>query len=160
MLWLTVDSRAKLPPVSDLTIHGFGTLEGLLDLSPFVAKVEAYLRLAGVAYEKAPGNIRKAPRGKLPYLTHGDRTIADSALILDYLAEAGLASLDAELSREQGAELCALRSMLESDLYFLLLRLRWQNPQGWAAYRGPIGESIRTTGVPGPILPLVLRVVR
>ncbi len=143
-----------------IKLYGFAGHAGLLDLSPFVAKLEAYLRLAGVAYEKRLGNSRKAPRGKLPYIRHGEQTVSDSQRILEYLAAQGLADLDAQLDAEQRAEVFALRSMIENDLYFILVHTRWQTEAGWTIYREVFGELMRGAGVPGPLLGLVLRSAR
>ena len=73
--------------MADIRLYGFGTLSPLLDLSPFVAKLEAYLHLAGVEFEKRAGDIRKAPRGKLPFIRHGEEVVTDSQGVIDYLRE-------------------------------------------------------------------------
>ena len=71
------------------TIQLYGFLEHgeLLDVSPFVAKLEAYLRLAKVPYEKHLGDVRKAPRKKLPYIVHAGQAVPDSQRCIEYLAD-------------------------------------------------------------------------
>lgn len=132
------------PPV----LHGYVPLGALPDISPFVTKVENYLALAGVAYAKRVSTPAKAPRGKLPYLEHAGEGIPDSAEILAYLARAGLAELDASLDDDQRAELSAMRSMLELELYFIVSYYRWQDEGGWSRYRPIIRELLGATGVP------------
>jgi glutathione S-transferase len=153
---------ATMPGMSDATIklYGYAPLGELTDMSVFVAKVEAYLRLAGVAYEKRPGNPRSAPRGKLPFITHAGRSIPDSQRILEYLREQGIADLDAGLTPEQHTELFMLRSMLESDLYFVLVYFRWQDDVGWARYQPVLAEALRRAKVPGLLIPIVARSAR
>ncbi len=143
-----------------ISLHGFGGWQGLLDLSPFVCKLHAYFRLAKVEYETLPGNIRKAPRGKLPYITHNGQIVGDSALIVDYLRNQGGVDLDAALDDAQRAERCALSSMFEQELYFIILTCRWRDPAGWASYAAPIGQSLNYLGIPKPLSSLFVPVVR
>ena len=138
--------------MATLIVNGHDRFGALPDLSPFVSKVEAYLRLAGLDYEFRPGDMLRAPRGKMPYLVHGDRTITDSALIIAYLREQGLADLDASLDAAQRAELAAVSSMLELEQYFILSYFRYQTPAGWATYLPYIRAALRNLGVPGPFV--------
>jgi glutathione S-transferase len=143
-----------------ITVYGFGSFGALPDVSPFVHKLENYLRLAGLAYDKQPGNIRKAPRGKLPYIEHDGRKVPDSQGVIRYLREAGLADLDAELDADARADAYALRSMIERDLYFAITYFRWQTDEGWAAYGPKIREVIASSGVPGFLLGMIVGAVR
>ena len=70
-----------------IKLHGFGPKLGLPDASPFVLKVDAYLRLADIPFESVSGidNVRKAPKSKLPFITDGDQVISDSAFIVQHL---------------------------------------------------------------------------
>lgn len=145
---------------AEIKLYGFAGFAGLPDLSPFVSKLEAYLRLAEVPYVKRSGDSRKAPRGKLPYIKHGDRTVTDSQRIIEYFAEQGIADLDAWLDADHRAELFALRSMFEVDLYFIVLHYRWQDETGWAHYREAIATVLRDAGVPGFLQGAVLRSIR
>jgi glutathione S-transferase len=152
-----------LPAMVDpetLTLYGFGGYAGLADLSPFVAKLEAWLKLADVAYDKRPGDARKAPRGKLPFVVHRGQKISDSQRILEHFAATGVGDLDATLDADQRAELFALRSLLELDFYFVLVFFRWQYEPGWARYREGIGAVVRKAGVPGFLLGPVLGLIR
>lgn len=143
-----------------LQVYGFAKLGELPDLSPFVSKLEGYLRLAEVPYEKRAGDVRKAPRGKLPYIVHAGRTVADSQRIIEYLAEQGVCNLDDGLDDDQRAELFALRSMLETDLYFVILHFRWQLDAGWTHYREAIATVLRGAGLPGFLLGPILKSIR
>ena len=60
---------------------GFGCI------SQFVLKVETYLRMAGIHYQVKDAGLDfpDAPKGKLPYIEHEGRIIADSNIIIDYL---------------------------------------------------------------------------
>lgn len=147
-------------PAAPLIVLGYAPLAGQPDVSPFVSKLEIYLRLADVEYSKQPGNPRQTPRGKLPCLVHDGRTIADSARIIEYLRDAGIADLDDWLDDDQRAELVALQSMIELELYFIVAYFRWQDPVGWASYRDVLAEVVRQAGAPRPIARLMTRVLR
>src|SRR5689334_6212303 len=51
-----------------IKVHKFGPAFGLPDASPFVHKVETYLRLTDQKYETVNADVRKAPRSQLPYI--------------------------------------------------------------------------------------------
>lgn len=110
--------------------------------SPFVVKVEARLRFAGVKYVTDAGSPLHAPKGKIPYVEyHGQlpadatadaspvrydensepvvSSIADSTLIIKALTKSGvLPDLNANLSARDKALDLGLRAMLEDKLYF------------------------------------------
>lgn len=144
-----------------IKLYGFAKFGELPDLSPFVAKLEGYLRLAGVPYEKRQGDARRAPRGKLPYIVHAGNKVPDSQRIIEYLAEQGVCNLDDWLDDDQRVELFAVRSMLETDLYFtVILHFRWQLDAGWTHYREAIAPVLRESGLPGFLLGPILRSIR
>ena len=105
---------------------------GLRNLSPFCLKLETYLRLAHIPHEILwSSDARRAPKGKLPYIIDGERTIGDSALIIDYLKEKYGDTLDATLDAAQKAEILAWRALCEDHLLFALLYSRWVDADGW-----------------------------
>ena len=108
-----------------IKLYTFGPSFGLPDASPFVMKVETYLRLTGQKFETAIGDVRKAPRGQLPYVEVDGRIIPDSTAIVDYLEDARPQKLDARLTPAQRAVGLAFKSMMEEHLYFGVLYLRW-----------------------------------
>ncbi|KAL4997860.1 hypothetical protein BDV10DRAFT_168657 [Aspergillus recurvatus] len=104
--------------------------------SPFVVKLEARLRIAGVPYKTASGSVQTAPKGKIPYIeiSDGDNdsissapsTIGDSTLIIKHLTERGiLQDLNAGLPRPEKAHDLAVRALLEDKAYFYNTRERW-----------------------------------
>lgn len=143
-----------------IQLYGYVSFGELPDVSPFVVKLENHLRLAKVPYEKQLGDVRKAPRKKLPYIVHAGRTVPDSQRIIEYLAQQGVCDLDHWLDAQQRAELFALRSMVETDLYFVILHFRWQLDAGWSTYSKSIGAVLRQSGVPGFLVGPILRSVR
>ena len=113
-----------------IEFYKFAPQFGMRDASPFVLKLETYLRLAGLEYHS---NIvmdpRKAPKGKLPYIVDGTDTIADSSLCITYLKGKYGDPLGKGLSEEQHAIGHAVKTMLEERTYWALVNLRWMEPQ-------------------------------
>lgn len=97
--------------------------------SPFVIKLEARLRFAGIKYAVDVGSPRTAPKGKVPYVEFGSgdddskQQIGDSGLIIKTLVQQGtLPDLNAALSGPERARDLALRALLEDKLYFYHVR--------------------------------------
>lgn len=101
--------------------------------SPFVIKLEARLRFAGIKYAVDVGSPRTAPKGKVPYVEFGNgdddnnkEQIGDSGLIIKTLVQQGaLPDLNAALSGAERARDLALRALLEDKLYFYHMWERW-----------------------------------
>lgn len=131
------------------TLYGFSPGLGLVDMSPFVVKAATWCRLAGVEYELKPGDPRKAPKGKLPYLKDDDGTVvADSSAIIARLS-AKHRDLDAGLSPRDRATATAFKAMIEEHLYFTSMYLRWQDDRGWEVFAPTLRERLAAGGVPG-----------
>jgi glutathione S-transferase len=119
-----------------ITLYQFAPAFGLPNASPFCMKLETYLRMAGLSFEIAPRvNIRRAPKGKLPYIEDNGRRIGDSSLIIDYLKATYGDPLDGALSAQDRAVALAFRRLMEENLYWAVLHGRWVEPEGWAATR-------------------------
>ncbi|KAJ4388654.1 hypothetical protein N0V93_006113 [Gnomoniopsis smithogilvyi] len=100
--------------------------------SPFVIKLEARLRFAGVVYGTEAGSSRTAANGEIPYVefpaSNGDGSVrlGDSMLIIKKFVEMGfLPDLNGHLSIEDSTRDLATRALLEDKLYFCHVRERW-----------------------------------
>lgn len=140
-------------------LHGFGEMLGLPDPSPFVLKVAHYLRMIAVPYEPCPGNPRKAPRGKLPYIEDGSQVVADSSLIVDYLRKK-YQDLDAGLLPQDRALSTAVRALLEEHFYFLMVAQRWKEDRGFRVLAPGFTALMKKTGMPGFLVPVVASLAR
>jgi glutathione S-transferase len=132
-----------------ITLYKFFPAFGLVDPSPFCVKVEAFLRMTGAEYQtRNLSDPRKGPKGKLPFLTDGNKTIADSTFIIKYLLATYGSSIDAHLSPEQHALGLAVTRMLEEHLYWVIVHERWIDPSNWRIVReqffGGLPPGIRT----------------
>ncbi|KAI3653725.1 hypothetical protein MP228_001672 [Amoeboaphelidium protococcarum] len=99
-------------------------------LSNFVVKVETYLRIKGVKYEKITrmSEMGKSPTGKLPFIEYQGEIVADSALIIQYLEKKlNLETLSLSYSEQELAIGYSFKSMIEEWMYFLCLYQRWQD---------------------------------
>ncbi len=104
----------------------------LPNVSPFCMKMETYLRLAQLPYEKVTVlDPRKAPKGKLPYIDDNGQIVADSGIIIDYLKSKYSDALDSRLTPVQKATGVVMRRMIEEHLYWIIIFSRWMDDAGW-----------------------------
>jgi glutathione S-transferase len=143
-----------------IQVHKFGPTFGLPDASPFVLKVETYLRMTDQKYEAVASDVRKAPRAQLPYVTIDGKVVPDSTEIIDHLEAARSQKLDAHLDDKERAVALAFKSMLEEHLYFGLLFMRWTTDDGWTVFDPAMREMLATMGVPSLMRGMVARSAR
>jgi glutathione S-transferase len=113
-----------------IDLYAFAPLWRVADVSPFVTKVDVYLRLAELPYKLVPFSMESftaAPKGKLPYIVHGHETIADSSFIVDYLKKKYSDLLDAKLGPSVRAGGHAIKRMLEENFYWVIVAERWRD---------------------------------
>ena len=119
-----------------IKLYQFPPAFGLPNASPFCMKLETWLRMAGLPYEcPRDADLRKAPKGKFPYVEDDGVTIADSSLIIDHLTKRYSITLDAHLTPRQRAEALALQRLFEEHLYWVAVYARWIEDSGFAATR-------------------------
>lgn len=122
-----------------IVLHQFPPAFGLINASPFCIKLEAWLRLTGLAYRVAPlRDLGQAPKGKGPYIEDGARRIGDSALIIEHLKRTRGVDPDAGLTAAQRAVGRAIGLMLEDHLYFVALHNRWLEEAHWPHLRDTV----------------------
>ena len=138
-----------------LTLNVFGPAWGLPDASPFVAKALVLLEMSGLDYETRRGDPRKAPKGKLPLLRDGDRTVADSTFIRWHLEQAHGIDFDPELGAEQKATGWLIEKALEDNLYWALIHERWAVDDNFEK-----GPRAFFSVIPAPMRPVVTALVR
>jgi glutathione S-transferase len=143
-----------------ITVHKFASAWGQPDLSPFVAKLETYMRMAGIEYQGVAGDVRKAPKKKLPYIEHDGRVLGDSTFIIEHLRKSFGDELDAGLTAKDRAVAASFQAMLEEQLYFVILYQRWQDDRGWETYTPVLRDILGKAGVPGPLRGVVAGGVR
>ena len=121
---------------------------GLPSGSPFCIKLEAWLRMAGLAYEaRVIDGLPRSPTRKIPYVELPDgRLLADSGVIIDILSAERDVPLDRRLDARARGLAVAVTRLLEDHLYWAIAWDRWVPPAHWrqtrVAYFG---------GMPGPL---------
>lgn len=108
-----------------LTLYQGPRVWGQPNQSPFCTKLEAYLRMAEIPHEVKLADIRKAPKGKVPYVELDGRLVGDSSLVIEVLKGHFGDRLDAKLEPRQRAEGRLLQRTLEEATYFVEVYNRW-----------------------------------
>lgn len=138
-----------------ITLHTFGPAFGLPDPSPFVTKAEVLLKLAGVSYQTKRADVRKAPKGKLPFITDESGTrIADSTLIRFYLEHGRGIDFDAGLSPAERGAAWMIEKFCEDHVYWVVMRERWHIRENFEK-----GPKHFFDPLPAPLRPIVIAMV-
>lgn len=119
-----------------IKLYQFAPAFGLPNLSPFCMKVETYLRMSALPYECPRGaDLRKSPKGKMPYIDDDGKVVADSSFIIDYLKARYGDPLDARLTAPQRAMALAIQRTFEESLYWAAVYSRWIDETGFPVVR-------------------------
>jgi glutathione S-transferase len=139
-----------------ITLYHF-TDDWGFDPSPFCLKLETYLKLAKVPFEKRVSFIAfmRAPKRKLPYIVDDGQVVDDSERIIEYLQSKYNISLDSWLTPAQCAMGHAVRRMLEDGTYWALLYSRWMEDKIWQGYKPVLFRA-----VPSPLRPIMAPFLR
>jgi glutathione S-transferase len=138
-----------------ITLHTIPGGYGVESISPFCMKVEVYLKLAKLPYKTVSGNIRKAPKGKLPFIVDDDGSvISDSSAIVAHLEKKHGQPLDKGLSSDERARAHVIKRTLEESLYFVAVYARWAEDEGFEVVRGAFKR------IPAPIRWVLMPAIR
>jgi len=110
-----------------IELYKFGPAFGLRETGPFVLKVMAYMRLAGIPFtDVVQGDPRKAPKKKIPYISDEGEEIGDSTFIIKHLKTKFGDPLAEGHSVEDLAKGHAIKVMLEERTYWAgMIYPRW-----------------------------------
>lgn len=138
-----------------LTLYTFGPAFGMPDASPFVIKAEMLLKMSGVEYRTQRGDLRRSPKGKLPFIDDNHEIVPDSTLIRLYLERKYGIDFDAGLSDAQRGAAWMFEKALEDNFYWIVVQARWCDDENFA--KGPASFF---KAVPWPMRPLISAIVR
>ena len=138
-----------------ITLYTFGPYFGLPDGSPFVMKAMLLLKFAGLAFTEDRGGYGRAPKGKLPYIDDDGTVIADSTFIRLHIEAKYEFDFDRGLSDHEKGVAWSVEKLGEDHLYWAIVDARWGDAANFA--RGPARFF---DGVPGPVRPFVVKMVR
>jgi glutathione S-transferase len=110
------------------------------NVSPFVLKVDCYLRMVGLPYElvrfQFPEEVAQLPKGKIPYIEDQGQKIADSGFILEYLQTTyGDRLGEQRLNPREQAIALGLRRLMEEHLYWVICYARYMEDTIWEQYK-------------------------
>lgn len=118
-----------------IMLSGTGANFGLPEASPYVAKTEVHLRMAGLSYDKRRANPSEGPKGQVPFIDDGGRLIGDSAFIRMHIEREYGIDFDAGLSPVERATALAIEVMVDRELAQAMAYFRWMVPENFA--KGP-----------------------
>ena len=146
-----------MPSTDRVQLFVFGPGWGLpfCSSAPFPLKLATWMRMAEVPFDvTVENNSGKGPKGKSPWIEHGDVRMGDSGLIIEYLQQRFGVDLDAHLNAGQRALGMAVQRMLE-DHYHQCFEHQLLFGQG---SQERLGELASTFPIPLRwLLPTVLR---
>jgi hypothetical protein len=156
-------ATAPVPHAGDdasITVWGFaldkeypGYSEGVCDGSPYVMRVECYLRLIQKDYVKAKTvGLMESPRGKVPVANIKGKMVDDSSRILDMIMKEF--SIEEKLTEKQSSLGHLVRNTLTGSLYWVSLHFVFGTDVGRDAIRQEFAKDI-----PAPILPFIMHFV-
>lgn len=129
---------------------------GMPNFSPFCTKLETFLRMTEIPHEVRPANMRKAPKGKVPYAKVDGQLIGDSQAIIDLVSKMhGAEALDAHLTQKEHARGHLVRRMLEEGTYFTSMRTRWIDEAGYRVLAPEFSKIL-----PKALAPLLMAMIR
>eukprot|EP01084_Bolivina_argentea_P055678 102028_1 len=118
-------SHWKSLPSNIVIMYQFHRWEYTPNPSPFCIKLEAYLRYNNIPFVTSTKYFGQ-PKGKLPYITHKGKTIADTEIIINYLNKEYNIDMDKHLTDIQLSQKHIVRKMIEESIYFETLYIRWK----------------------------------
>lgn len=140
-----------------ITLYSFGPCFGVMDASPFVVKVDLFLRITKLAYSVRSGAsyLKKSPKGKLPFIIDDDQKVGDSSFIIEHLKEKYQLDIDSAMTNEEQATAYLLAKSLEENLYWSVVYSRWSDDHTW-----PIAKEAFFAGIPFPLNTFVPALIR
>ncbi len=126
---------------------------GLVTVSPFCLKLDAFMRIADIEHESVTAATPFAgPKKKAPWIEYAGQTIGDSSLVIDFLKGQFGIDIDQHLDSRQRATSVAIQRMVEENLYWALVYDRWQRDENWPILKnsvlGDIAAPVRALLAP------------
>lgn len=104
----------------NIKLFAFGTGWGIpfATSAPFPLKLATWLRIAEIPFDFIVANDpNKGPKGKSPWIEHGNVRMGDSSLIIEYLENYFHINLDGHLNAHQRALALSVQRMLEEHFH-------------------------------------------
>jgi len=121
-------------PRDTVILHQFGPGLHTPSISPFVLKLETFLRVAQIPYVNR-FDRQMGPKGKLPWIQYNDHVVADSDLIIQFLSAMLDVKLSRRLSQQQAAVSHVIKRTAEEFTYWSLVLHRLHFDVSSSLYR-------------------------
>ena len=113
-----------------LTLYRTGRYETLGDVSPFVYRLETWLRMADIEFESKFGStlqlLQEAPRGLIPFVDLDGERLDDSSVIIETLkGRHGDILNDERLTAKERALGTLVKTLCEHELFYFMIYGRW-----------------------------------
>jgi glutathione S-transferase len=138
-----------------ITLYGTGPMFGLPHASPFVIKAEVLLKMSGLPYTLARADLRKAPKGKMPWIDDNGTIVADSAFIRMHLEEKHRIDFSGGYGAHEQGIGWAVNALMEDHVYWLNIQDRWLHDGNFN--KGPIHFF---DFLPGLVRPVIANMIR
>jgi len=127
-----------------IKLFGFGPAFKLPDPSPFVTKINLYMKACDLEFESVASvkNLRKAPKEKLPFIDDDGIIVADSVFIIDHLKANHNADLDTWLTPEETATAQLISKSLDENFYWSIVYARWIKDDVWPIVRAQFFDPL------------------
>lgn len=146
--------------MSELVAYHLPGRWGLVSVSPFCLKLDAFLRMTEIPHRSVTAATPFAgPKKKAPWIEHEGRTIGDSAFIIAYLIERFGKDPDAALTPAQRGQAVAIQRLVEENLYWAMVYDRWVRAENWPILKGSVLGDIAAP-IRAAIAPLARRGVK
>ncbi len=126
-----------------MKLFGFQAAWGLVDINPFVMKVENVMRFFAIEHslEYQPTH-NHSPTGLLPYFSDGPDVICDSDAIIAHLNTSAQLNLDSHLSASQKSIALLMKRVVQEHLYPIMLFSRMIDPSGLALFKQTFFDNV------------------
>ena len=135
----------------------FAWTAGVSDSSPYVSRVEAFLRLIKQPYIKEESKgMTENPRGKVPFANIQGQMVDDSSAIIDTLKNIFDVKIDDHLSEEDRAKGHLIRQMLFGSLYWVGIHFAFETNAGRKRFLCKVDEKLPPV-IRGLVSALIIR---
>lgn len=142
--------------MSQLKVYHLPGAWGLPTVSPFCLKLDAFLRMTGIAHQSITASTPfGGPKKKAPWIEYQGRKLGDSTLIVDYLSREFKVDPDAHLTDRQRGTSVAIQRLVEENLYWAMVYDRWARAENWPILKGTVLGSI-----PAPLRAVIAPLAR
>ena len=137
--------------MADLRVFHLPGAWGLVTVSPFCLKLDAFLRMTGIEHESITASTPfGGPKKKAPWIEYQGKKLGDSTLIIDFLKQEFGKDPDAGLNARQRATIVAIQRLIEENLYWAMVYDRWCREENW-----PRLKSTVLGDIPAPVRALL-----